>query len=117
MVNEITARLYIPTMRAPKKTTDRGGSTRFTEKLMLSGKSSSLSKISGILPGRLSVDGSDFYRKNYEAESDSFTDTFDLDSESSKMDFTTTGKSSASSRSACGGSTANSSDGVGGFRY
>jgi hypothetical protein len=94
-----------------------GGSMRFTEKLMLPGKSSSLSKISGILPGRLSVDGSDFYRKNYEAESDSFTDTFDLDSESSKMDSTTTGKSSARSRSACGGSTANSSGGVGGFRY
>jgi hypothetical protein len=75
-----------------------GGSMRFTEKLTHPGKSSSSSKISGILPGRLSVDGSDFYRKNYEPESDSFTDTFDLDSESSKMDSTTTGKSSASSR-------------------
>jgi hypothetical protein len=75
---------------------------RFTEKLTLPGKSSSSSKISGILPGRLSVDGSDFYRKNYELESDSFTDTFDLDSKSSKMDSTTTGKSSTSSRSACG---------------
>jgi hypothetical protein len=71
---------------------------RFTEKLTHPGKSSSSSKISGILPGRLSVDGSDFYRKNYEPESDSFTDTFDSDSESSKMDSTTTGKSSASSR-------------------
>jgi hypothetical protein len=75
-----------------------GGSMRFTEKLTHPGKSSSSSKISGILPGRLSVDGSDFYRKNYEPESDSFTDTFDLDSESCKMDSTTTGKSSASSR-------------------
>jgi hypothetical protein len=55
-----------------------GGSMRFTEKLTLPGKSSSLSKISGILPGRLSVNGSDFYRKNYEPESDSFTDAFDL---------------------------------------
>jgi hypothetical protein len=93
------------------------GSMRFTEKLTLPGKSSFSSKILGILPGRLSVDGSDFYRKNYEPKSVSFTDTFDLDSESNKMDSTTTGKSSASSRNACGGSTASSSGGVGGFRY
>ncbi|KAE8124652.1 hypothetical protein FH972_019517 [Carpinus fangiana] len=79
--------------------------------------SSSSSKISGILSGRLSVDGSDFYRKNYEPESDSFTDTFDWDSKSSKMDSTTTGKSLASSCSACGGSIASSSGGVGGFLY
>lgn len=75
-----------------------GGSMRYTEKLTLPGKSSSSSKISGILSGRLSADESDFYRKNYESESDYFTDTFDLDSESGKMGSPTTGKSSASSR-------------------
>jgi hypothetical protein len=58
-----------------------GGSMRYTEKLTLPGKSSS----GNILPGRLSVDENDLYRKNSEPESDSFTETFELDSESSKM--------------------------------
>lgn len=80
-----------------------GGSTRYTERLPFSGKSSSLlrnasPRTSGILPGRLSVDENELYRKTYARDSDSFLETSEFDSERGNMGSPALGKSSAAPR-------------------